>query len=108
MHSNNLHSIQPILIFEQYYFYLYNMRCNNFILLALAASFDLVLAIPARRQPSSGFLERRDIDALFIPQFIYHDGKESKSEITDLILLPNGDVVSRYDPGWKTAKAEAM
>jgi hypothetical protein len=62
------------------------MRYSNFVLLALAtlvASTDLLAAQPTRKRSML------------------------TTETKDLILLPDGEVLSKRDPDWKSATAEA-
>ncbi|KAH8601581.1 hypothetical protein B0O99DRAFT_680709 [Bisporella sp. PMI_857] len=84
------------------------MHYNTFLLYALAASSDLVAAGPMKRR-SYGLIARDVLDTVsLIPRFIAPDGSHSTDKPTDLILFPNGKLVSKRDPDWKSAKAEAI
>jgi hypothetical protein len=89
-----------------FYFYLATMLRYNFLVLALAAFVALVSALPIP-VPIASHIRRRHTDVI-LPRFIYADGRESKSEITTMIALPNGKVILKSDPEWKATELDTL
>ena len=83
------------------------MRYSTLLLAAVVATTSSVSAAPSLATQFNALVELRDESSATALTRRYIHVNHPTSEIRDLILLPNGQLISKRDPAWNSATAEA-